>query len=114
MRYAAAAAARQKPGLDPIGFAQRWSSDVGTAIQSRRACMALSVLPKAHDSEEWLISGDRHVLPPRFWAEDGEHDTWAPRYTQTFEDDPPADCGSEPPAAGDVCVRTTLHALMPP
>ena len=59
MKYAAAAAARQKPGLDPIGFVRRWASDIATAIQSRRACMSLAVLPKACNSEEWLISGDR-------------------------------------------------------
>ena len=90
MRYAAAAAARQKPGLDPIGFAQRWASDIATAIQSRRACVALSVLPKANASEDWLVSGDRQALGTMHQGQDAEEgDSWDAAKIQPFDDVPP-------------------------
>ena len=76
MRYAAAAAARQKPAFDPAGFAQRWSSDVGTAIQSRH--------------EDWLISGDRQALAARHRDQEQEYGELAEASpVPPFEDDPP-------------------------
>ena len=56
--------------------------------------MALAVLPKACNSEEWLISGDRHVQTAHQWAKKHEDDFDASMPVTPFQDDAPEGDGT--------------------
>ena len=71
---------RKRPGVGRADFWRRWSSDIASSIQHRRAAMTLAALPKATESELWLCGGGE--FPPDSLEQAEQHD---------WQDTPPPD-----------------------